>query len=136
MALTQFLSLASPQDMWHKAGRELDRFEATPSVDNAFNFFVSMYHLRDYAKVAGLDVAVLDSDPDFQLCRLACNRGKHLNLTGQTANAVASRSFDTHDDVAFVGHEEYAVLADGTRIPILDLGLRVLLRLKPWLGIP
>lgn len=135
MAPTQFLRLASPQDMWHKATRELARFEADPSVDHAFNFFVTVYHIRDYAKITGLDVALLDSDPDFQLCRLACNSAKHLELEGKTAASAANRSFGTHGDVAFQGHEEYALLADGTRLPVLQIGRRVLGRVRSWLGI-
>jgi len=131
----QFLDLKSPQDMWRKADRELQRFEIEPSVDHAFNFFVSIYHLRDYAKVAGLDVAFLDDDTDFELCRLACNSGKHLKLTGRTADTASGRSFDTHADLAFSDHEEFAVLADGQRIPVLELGKRVLVRLGPWLGL-
>ena len=131
----QFLDLKSPQDMWRKADRELQRFEIEPSVDHAFNFFVSVYHLRDYAKVAGLDVGLLDDDTDFELCRLACNSGKHLKLTGHTADAASGRSFDTHADLAFSDHEEFAVLADGQRIPVLGLGRRVLVRLRPWLGL-
>jgi hypothetical protein len=129
----QFLRLESPKDMWHKAARELERFESDPSVDNAFNFLVSIYHIRDYAKAAGLDVAVLDSNSDFQLCRLACNSGKHFNLTGHTATAAASRGFETHADIGHEGHDEYAVVADGERIPILELGRRVLPWLKSWL---
>ncbi len=132
---SQFLDLKSPQDMWRKADRELQRFETEPSVDHAFNFFVSVYHLRDYAKLAALDLSVLDSDSDFELCRLACNSGKHLHLTGRTAADAASRSFDTHADLAFTNYEEFAVLADGQRIPVLELGRRVLIRLRPWLGL-
>lgn len=132
----QFLDLSSPADMWHKAGRELECFRANPAVDHAFNFFVSVYHIRDYARVAGLDVSFLDADQDFQLCRLACNSGKHLRLTGHTAGAASKRFFETHNDVAFSGHQEYAVVADGKRIPVLDLGQRVLPRLKSWLSIP
>jgi hypothetical protein len=132
---SQLLDLKSPQDMWRKADRELQRFENEPSVDHAYNFFVSIYHLRDYAKVAGLDLGVLDGDTDFELCRLACNSGKHLQLTGRTAADASGRSFDTHADLAFSGHEEFAVLADGQRIPVLELGRRVLDRLRPWLGL-
>ena len=60
MPRIQFLRLATPQDMWQKAKRELTRFEGGPSVDHAYNFFVTVCHIRDYAKVAGLDLSALD----------------------------------------------------------------------------
>jgi hypothetical protein len=70
MPRSQFLRLATPQDMWQKAKRELIRFEGGPSVDHAYNFFVTVSHIRDYAKVAGLDLSALDRNADFELCRL------------------------------------------------------------------
>lgn len=133
MSSTQVFGITTPADMLGKATRELVRFEADPSADNAFNFFVSICHVRDYSRAAGLDVSALDSDTDFQLCRLAANSGKHLILDKRSAPDAAARGFDTHGDVSYSGDEEFAVLADGQRIPVLSLGRRVLASVGAWL---
>jgi hypothetical protein len=134
MSPKQVFGMTSPADILAKAGRELAQFKAEPSADNAFNFFVTIYHVRDYAKAAGLDLTALDSDRDFELCRLAANSSKHLVLDKRSAPDAAARSFDTHGDVSFAGDEEFAVFADGHRIPVLGLGHRVLANVGAWLG--
>lgn len=121
-----FFRLATPRDMLEKARRELAKFEAEPSVDHAFNFFVTVFHVRDYARAQGIDVGVMDANPDFELCRLACNQGKHLCLKDKTEKRASERGYSSHGDAAFFGEEEYAIVADDQRISVSPLGRRVL----------
>ena len=126
--------LRTPQDMLEKARRELARFESQPCVDHAFNFFVTVYHVRDWASARGMSVTELAKDPDFELCRLACNQGKHLRLTGHTEQRATARDYVSHGDVAFSGVEQYAILADGERIDVSTLGRRVLRKAEEIIG--
>ena len=115
--------------------RELARFEADPSSDHVFNFFITIYHVRDWVKVEGISVDELDNDPDFELCRLACNHGKHFQLTKEiTCRKAADRQYAPHADVAFSGTQEFAIQADGIRIDIVSLGHRVLSKLSKLLN--
>jgi len=129
-----FFNLESPRDMLAKARRELARFEAESCVDHAFNFLVTVYHIKDWAAAHGLDVAGLTNDPDFELCRLACNQGKHMRLTGVTLTKASDRQYGIHQDVGFSGPEEYAILAGNTRIGVATLGRRVLATVARYLG--
>jgi hypothetical protein len=131
-----FFGFTSPRDLLEKARRELERFKAAPSSDHAFNFFVTVYHIRDWAKAQGVPVAQLDADPDFELCRLACNQGKHFRLTGGTLTRSVERHYESHQDMAYSGAEEYAVLADDTRIDVVCLGNRVLEKIAVLLAEP
>lgn len=126
MSEGEFLGLKAPGDMLAKAERELRRLESTPSVDHAFNFLVTVYHVRDYALAAGVDVTRIDADPEFGPCRLAANSGKHLELARSRRDAE-SRGFETHADVVLVGTDrEYTIRACGREWPVLTLGRRVL----------
>jgi hypothetical protein len=129
-----FFNLESPHDMLAKARRELARFEAEPCVDHAFNFLVTVYHIKDWAAARGLDVGGLMKDPDFGLCRLACNQGKHLRLTGGTVTAASDRQYGTHQDSVYSGPEEYAIVAGETRIGVATLARRVLATVARHLG--
>lgn len=129
-----FFSFATPRDLLDKARRELARFEAEPSADHAFNFFVTVYHVRDWAAAQGIPVAELNADPDFELCRLACNQGKHFRLTGTTRSRAVERQYESHADVAFSGPQEYAVFADDARVDVASLGHRVLAKIAALLG--
>jgi hypothetical protein len=119
-------NVTTAREMIEKARRELTRFEADPCADHAMNFFISIHHARDYAKREGLPINEIDSDPDFELCRLASNEAKHLVLTGQTLEVAVVREFESHNDVAYGGDEAFAILADGKRISVANVGRRVL----------
>jgi hypothetical protein len=74
----QFFALQSPRDMLEKARREFSRLKNDLSTDNVFNFFVTVHHIKDYAKVSGVPDDQLPGGGDFQLCRIMCNLAKHL----------------------------------------------------------
>lgn len=80
-----YFELRTPRDMLKKAERELERLQREFSIDNVFNFFVTAYHVQDYARVTtAVPQSALDlflSDPDIQACHDLCDKGKHLRLT-------------------------------------------------------
>jgi hypothetical protein len=125
------------REMWEKAGRELSALDAAPSVDAAINFFLTVAHIREYAVHEGKDIASMDADPDFQLCVLVSNTVKHHHLTHKNMlKLVTERSFGGgHADAAQPRDEVFAVLADGTRLPVSSIGRAVLLRWKTLLGL-
>jgi len=75
---SQFFDLKSPRDMLEKARREFSRLKIDLNTDNVFNFFVTVHHIKDYAKVSGVPEDQLPGGGDFQLCRKICNLAKHL----------------------------------------------------------
>ena len=81
----RFFQLATPRDMLEKAKRERSRMNEGLNIDNIFNFFVTAFHVKDYVKEVhpALEKTVEDmveGNEDFQMCRLLCHKGKHLNL--------------------------------------------------------
>jgi hypothetical protein len=78
-----FFELGTAENMLAKAKRELTRLEAEASIDHAYNFFVTAYHIIDYLD-GRLSKPVVDSilnDPLIQICGDACNKAKHMRLT-------------------------------------------------------
>jgi hypothetical protein len=116
-----FFELRSARDIYAKARRDFDRMEAEPSVDTVFNFFVTVYHVKDYVEAAAGSSILREmyDDRDFQLCQFLCNKGKHLKLEGDR------RPWDTHADISHVD-APFAVLAGDRRINVLDLGRSVI----------
>jgi hypothetical protein len=125
------------REMWEKAERELNAFDAAPSKDGAFNFFVTVAHIGDYAAGEGFNIAGMDADPNYQLCVLVANSAKHHHLTHKRmVDLVKQRSYGGgHADAAQPHDEVFAVLADGTRFPVSSMGRAVLWRWKDLLGI-
>ncbi|WP_050462941.1 hypothetical protein [Herbaspirillum autotrophicum] len=81
----EFFSLKTPRDMLEKAKRERLRLAESPTVDNAFNFFVTARHIVDYAKKASpinqFLINNFEQDSDIKaLCDIG-DKGKHLTLT-------------------------------------------------------
>lgn len=83
--MQQFFDLRTPRDMFEKARREHARLQSECTIDNVFNFFVTVNHIADYASNApNLHQVKLESfrkDQDLEDCRDLCNKGKHLRLT-------------------------------------------------------
>lgn len=79
-----YFELRSPKDMLSKAQREYQRLTKSVNIDNIFNFFVTTYHIRDYIENTNfVEKSVIDDffkDPELQICRDLCNKGKHLFL--------------------------------------------------------
>ena len=90
-----FLELRTPRDMLDKAKREHERLSSNVNVDNAFNFFVTAYHIRDYIEkngaVARIDVDNFCALPDMLDCGDLCNKAKHLRLTRSRPDPVTHR---------------------------------------------
>lgn len=80
-----FFELKTPRDMFAKARREYDRMAAARTVDNVFNFFVTVYHVQDYVKAtSAVSKDIIDAflrDQDLSVARDLCDKGKHLTLT-------------------------------------------------------
>jgi hypothetical protein len=73
-----FFELGTAENMLEKARRELARLEADVSIDHAFNFFVTAYHISDYLDVRLKKRARKKSW--LMLCGDACNKAKHKEL--------------------------------------------------------
>lgn len=118
-----FFELRSPRDMLEKAQRELERMETNLSVDTVFNFFVTVYHVKDYVE-ATRGSAILKEiygEEDFVRCQYLCNKGKHLRLRSEP------KQWGTHADAA-EAEAQFAVVVDGNRIDVLPLGQRLVER--------
>ncbi len=118
--------------MLEKARRELERFKASPDLDHALNYCMTIYHVYDYAKLhfphttkaekkaLHLTFAPMFSDPDFDVCHRVCNQAKHVELTN-TNEYLADSSLGTTSG-AMLGHfvlgTEHSMLGTGPR-PIL-----------------
>lgn len=80
-----FFELRTPHDMLEKARREHRRLMEHFDIDNAFNFFVTVNHIRDYVRGSGaVTQVVLEAflqDEDIKDSRDLCDKGKHLALT-------------------------------------------------------
>jgi len=84
MRPSSYFELRSPKDMLSKAQREYQRLTKCVNIDNVFNFFVTIYHIRDYIENSNsVEKSAIDQffkDPELQICRDLCNKGKHLFL--------------------------------------------------------
>ena len=78
-----FFELTTAATMIAKAKRELVRLESEESIDHAYNFFTTAYHVTDYLKpvLSVPDHKALVSEPAIQLCADVCNKAKHMTLT-------------------------------------------------------
>lgn len=80
-----FFELSGPRDLLEKAKRELRRLEVELHVDHVYNFFVTAYHIRDYAeKTSAVPQRELEDflkDRELLMCRDICDKGKHFRLT-------------------------------------------------------
>lgn len=83
-----FFELRTPRDMLEKAKREYTKLQQQWDMDNVFNFFVTVWHIRDYIKeTKAVEYAVLEgflADQDFKDCNYLCKKGKHLKLKKTT----------------------------------------------------
>lgn len=83
-----YFELSSPKDMLSKARREYQRLSKCINIDNVFNFFVTAYHIRDYIESTNsVEKNMIDNffkDPELQICRDLCNKGKHLFLDNRS----------------------------------------------------
>jgi hypothetical protein len=50
-----FFEISSPRHMLEKAKREFARMKAELNTDTIFNFFVTIYHVKDYVEAQGID---------------------------------------------------------------------------------
>ncbi len=126
-----FFALRDHRDMLAKARRELARLDAAPyDVDHVFNFFVTAYHVMDYVKAMAVPKAAVDAlyaDPDFELCQLICNKGKHLELRrgDQETRFVPARTtrLGKHRlGRARLGFTGAKYLVDGREVDLLRIG--------------
>lgn len=133
-----FFEIRSPRDLFKKAKRDFVEMNSDLNTDNIFNFFVTAYHVMDYAKAqgkAGQDaIEKMYDDEDFQMCNYLCNKGKHLKLdrgdpfqTRHSFGAVYGKAI--YDEVKYDEGESYSLIADGKKIDVTELGHRLL---KKW----
>jgi hypothetical protein len=124
--------------MLAKAKRDFDHLKAETSADSIFNFFVTTYHVMDYVKELGtVAQAAMDTmyaDPDFDLCRFICNRGKHLVVRKDPKTVDVQRTPGAVIGAMMIGDPESALgsaprwqfLCDGKEIRPEQLGERLI----------
>lgn len=85
-----FFEISKPRDMLDKAKREHARLIQSLDIDNIFNFFVTVYHIKDYVEKSGsvlqADLDLFLSDKSIKACRDLCDKGKHMRLTQKGRN--------------------------------------------------
>lgn len=141
----EFFSLKGPRDMLEKAKRERLRLAELPTVDNAFNFFVTARHIVDYAKKAGSIKQVLinnfERDDDIKaLCDIG-DKGKHLTLTrNDRVDPVAQRKavgfFNAPYGTVPFGHVTmiWILEIDGKRVDLFEFADRVIEKWEKFLS--
>jgi hypothetical protein len=127
----QFFELQSARDMLEKARREFSRLQSDLSTDNVFNFFVTAYHIKDYAKEVGIPESQFLNVVDFQLCKKLCNMAKHLADHGKYKdNKHSVESVKLWNDGLWEDGlwdcKEAKFIFEGNQLDILQLAERVL----------
>lgn len=133
-----YFELSSPKDMLSKARREYQRLSKCINIDNVFNFFVTVYHIRDYIESTNsVEKNMIDNffkDPELQICRDLCNKGKHLFLDNRSHDP----NLMTHvwkgffggapfGILPFGGHEKWVLFCgDGREVDVKSLAKNVL----------
>jgi hypothetical protein len=125
--------------MLNKAHREYKRMVDSLNVDTVWNFFATVYHVRDYVKsLAGIRQDPMYKHPDFKMCQYLCNKGKHIDLWGNKRTYQATQTppetgalfgealFGEVTFGASPTPESYEVTTDGNYVDVIDLGKRML----------
>ena len=111
-----------------KAKRDLATLRTNLNADTVFNFFVTAYHVMDYVKQLGTvdrgAISRMYADPDFDMCRFICNRGKHLAVRDTPAVVQTIEEGGTVEAVPVVGQAEPRFYCDGEATPVLIQALR------------
>jgi hypothetical protein len=128
--------ISTPRDMLEKAKREFTRLQAEMNADNVFNFFVTTYHVMDYVKNLGtVDQHAIDAmyaDTDFDLCRIICTLGKHLEVRIRPKKLESRLMGGAELGSMELGEAELGSVAewrfwcDGSEIDPVSLGCRLL----------
>lgn len=135
------LLLATPTDMLLKARRELEHLRARVTVDSVFNYFVTVFHVKDYllasAPARNAAVLLLYADPDFLACQSICNQGKHLRVDRRArpvSQEISRRSglvgFGMVGAMMVGAGEQWDLTYDGAPVDPVALGERVLSKLE------
>lgn len=123
--------------MLEKARREYTRLSARIDVDNAFNFFVTAYHVKDYIEkngaVPNAVVQDLYNEQDMRDCRDLCDKAKHLKLTKRPdpdthkwGGAVGCAPIGT---IPLGSAGDWELWSGGRQIKNIPLASRIILRL-------
>jgi len=127
----QFFELKSPRDMLEKARREFSRLKVELNTDNVFNFFVTVHHIKEYAKEHGIPENQLPVGGDFQLCRMMCNLAKHLADNGKYKdNKFSLENVKLWDealwDESLWDGQQARFYLEGNELNILEIAERVI----------
>jgi hypothetical protein len=57
-----FFIFKTSWDLLGKVRRELERYEAAPLDDHAFNFFITVYHILDWAMADGISIVGVNAE--------------------------------------------------------------------------
>jgi len=127
--------------MYEKAKREFGRMKSSPNIDTVFNFYVTAYHVKDYAEVHSKELRaaineLFEKDQDFQLCDYICHKGKHLKLTHKKWTKHEYELKTRHEPGAVLGKwvlgkdrlGGYLLLAvaDGVEMDVIELGQQLI----------
>lgn len=132
----KFFELSSPRDILEKAKRDFSTMVLHLDTYTIFDFFVTVYHVKDYVEVQGKasepDIKKFCNEQDFQMCEYVCNKGKHLELTRkhypyQTQHRKAAVFGEVmFNEVTFGQSESYGLIAGGKEVDVVALGKRLL----------
>lgn len=135
-----FFELTTAATMLAKAKRELARLESEESIDHAYNFFTTAYHVTDYLKpdLSVADHKALVTEPAIQLCADVCNKAKHMTLTRGRPDLM------TYSDSGAIGGgainsvainasgERWVQWPDGTRLELVQFAKSVIARYEQF----
>ena len=106
--------LYSTRDLFDKAKRDYHTMKNSLSADTVFNFFATIYHVKDWIKFyfphLRNDIETYcRNDMDFKLCEEICLTGKHIG----TENRPLYENY-------------YEINLDGINHPVLEIGKIIL----------
>lgn len=138
--MTESFENLAPRQMLEKAKYDLHKLSQDINIDNAFNFFVTAYHVIDHVRVLKTvpedDINAFYEEPDFRKCMYICNKCKHrtLNeskrkrddefLTYQRPGAALGE-FIIGESVLGLGRA-YFIIDEAEQVDVLDLGKRII----------
>jgi hypothetical protein len=130
--------ISSAGDMLAKAVHDLQDMRTGLNAYTVFNFFVTCYHVMDYVKALGtVDAAEVDrfsQDPDFDVARFLCNRGKHFELRAASHKESNQVLMGAVSGIARSGAVRsgepvrWRLYIEGTEVRPIDLADRLVLK--------
>lgn len=110
----------STRDLFDKAKRDFISMEDNLTADTIFNFFSTVYHVKDWIKYYNPHLqndidAYCRDDMDFALCEEICLKGKYIG---------------TDDSTFYQNGAYYEINLNGIKHPVFKIGEIILKKME------